>query len=730
MMNRRESWQKWFKIGVVPLLLFLVVAGIASRLMAQEGEQYEEYLDGRSLDGSENNQDNPQWGMAGEIYKRVAGHAYDDDLSTMDGGPDPRYISNRIYNDEAVNLFSENGVTHWGFVWGQFLDHSIGLRQTGGEEMIFPFDAEDPLEAFQNDLGGLSFERSAAAPGTGSDSPREQVNTLSSFIDAFAVYGGNEERLDWLRAGPLDGDPNNNQAGLLMSADGYLPTATSRGDAASAPQMELMGALIFDPDSAVVAGDMRANENLGLTAVQTLFAREHNRIVAELPEDLPEEVKFAIARRVVGATQQVITYEEFLPAFGVTLESYAGYDPEVDPTISNEFATVGYRAHSMIHGEFEMAADAANYSAEQLQALEEDGIDFTVDGDEVEFAIPLNVAFGRPYLLPELGLPTVLLGLASEPQYANDAMIDNQLRSVLFQIPSPTSQDPMACLDGEELPDCFTVVNDLGVIDVVRGYDHGIPNYNELRAAYGLEPKASFMAITGESSEQFPDDPLIDDTDAINDPDILDFVALFDAAGEEIPLDAGEAGPAAFAAVQRTTLAARLAAVYGSVDELDAFTGMMAEEHIPGTEFGELQLAMWTQQFSALRDGDRFFYVNDPVLDNIAEEFGIDYHQTLAEVIANNTELQLDEIPVEVFVTEIQESAQSVTPVEPDGLPQEGGTESQGSLPRVTTPGAQESPQRPGERRDRTRPDAPGEGPPRPLNRRQRGTGDRLGEQC
>ena len=287
----------------------------------------------------------------------------------------------------------------------------------GGKELILLFDAGDPLEDFQNDLGGLSFERSAAAPGTGSDSPREQVNTLSSFIDAYAVYGGSAQRLDWLRAGELDGDPSNNEAALLMSPDGYLPTAAARGDAASAPQMEFMGALMLDPDSAVIAGDMRANENLGLTAVQTLFAREHNRIVAELPDDLSEEVKFAIARRVVGATQQVITYEEFLPAFGVELEPYAGYDSEVDPTLSNEFATVGYRAHSMIHGEFEMAADAAAYSAEQLQTLADEGIEITVDGDEVAFAIPLNVAFGRPYLLPELGLPTMLLGLAAEPQY-------------------------------------------------------------------------------------------------------------------------------------------------------------------------------------------------------------------------------------------------------------------------------------------------------------------------
>ncbi len=41
---------------------------------------------------------------------------------------------------------------------------------------------------------------------------------------------------------------------------------------------------------------------------------------------------------------------------------------------------------------------------------------------------------------------------------------------------------------------------------------------------------------------------------------------------------------------------------------------MVAEPHVTGTEFGPLQLAIWKRQFTALRDGDRFFYANDPEL--------------------------------------------------------------------------------------------------------------------
>ena len=79
---------------------------------------------------------------------------------------------------------------------------------------------------------------------------------------------------------------------------------------------------------------------------------------------------------------------------------------------------------------------------------------------------------------------------------------------MLFQVPV-AGQRP-GCLDGPTLPECFNGVVDLGAIDIERGRDHGMPLYNELRQAYGLAPKTSFTAITGESTDRFPaDDPLI-----------------------------------------------------------------------------------------------------------------------------------------------------------------------------------------------------------------------------
>jgi hypothetical protein len=592
----------------------------------------------RALDGSGNNLHHPSWGKAGTPYPRVAQPNYADGVGSMVAGPPARYISNRVFNDLGQNIFSENDISQWGWLWGQFLDHTFGLRdETPAERAPIPFDANDPLERFRDDLDVVDFARTPAAPGTGVTRPRQEINTVSGYIDAFAVYGGTNTRLEWLRKGLVDGNLSDNGASLLLP-DGYLPRANARGDVAAAPRMDLFGRQAGKPASAIVAGDVRANENVALTAVHTLFAREHNRIVAMLPRTLSAQDRFQIARRVVGAEEQYITYHDFLPAMGVHPAPYRGYDPHVNASISNEFATVGFRAHSMIHGEIEPEAPAGTYSALELDAFRAEGIQVEQDGDNVKLLIPLDLTFGNPDLLRAVGLGPMLHGLADEQEYRNDEQIDDSLRSVLFQIPKPGAQDPSSCGDPVVNPSCFSEVQDLGAIDIQRGRDHGMPYYNQLRAAYGLRPKTSYAAITGEATESFPSDPLINAVHPIDDPDILDFTKLEDADGNLVEPGSDSAQEGVVSATRRTTLAARLKAIYGAgnVNKVDAFVGMLSERHVPGTEFGELQLAIWRKQFAALRAGDRFFYLSDPVLETIRRRYGIDYRQTLASIIEMN----------------------------------------------------------------------------------------------
>ena len=85
------------------------------------------------LNGIGNNRAQPDWGAAGSPYRRLAPARYADGVGAMSSGPEPRYVTNRIFNSLGVDLFSARYVSQWGWVWGQFLDHTLGLARTGSE---------------------------------------------------------------------------------------------------------------------------------------------------------------------------------------------------------------------------------------------------------------------------------------------------------------------------------------------------------------------------------------------------------------------------------------------------------------------------------------------------------------------------------------------------------------------------------------------------------------------
>jgi hypothetical protein len=641
---RRARWRRSILVAFAALAVVGSVA-IASPAQADDGGVSDAPILGvwevQSLNGVNNNPYSASLGSAGTRYLRIGPAHYADGKSAMVAGPDPRYVSNRIFNDTNANVFSERGVSQWGNVWGQFIDHNVGHRVENGTASNLPFNAADPLESFTDSLGVIPFNRSAAAPGTGVSNVRQHINTETAYIDAEAIYGSTDARLDWLRDGSVDGNPDNNQA-TMMAPGGYLPRADARGNASTAPIMDVDGRLLATPGKAVVVGDVRGNEQAALTAVQTLFVREHNRIVASLPASMSAENKFQIARAAVIAEIQYVTYNEFLPAMGVSLPSYQGYDPDLDPSTSHEFATVGYRAHSFVHGEVETDTNLSRYSQATLDALEAEGVEVEPSGANVHIGVPDNVLFFNPNLVEQIQLGPIMSGITNESDYRNDETIDNQLRSVLFQVPTSANPD---CLDGPTMPACFNGVVDLGAIDVQRGRDHGMETYNQMRNAYGLASKTSFTAITGESTDAFPSDPLLTPGHEIDDPNCLDIVAAFDINGNPTTVGADNATRV----VRRCTLAAKLKAIYGTVANLDAFVGMMAEKHVSGSELGQLQLAIWQDQFGAARDGDRFFYQNDPLQSYIRTNFGVDSRKTLAQIIALNTDVPAGSLPANVF---------------------------------------------------------------------------------
>jgi hypothetical protein len=82
----------------------------------------------RTIDGSGNNRDNPDWGTAYIQLLRLVPSDYADGIYTMagPGRPEPRDISNAVV-DQPGSILNPLGASDYLWQWGQFLDHDIGL---------------------------------------------------------------------------------------------------------------------------------------------------------------------------------------------------------------------------------------------------------------------------------------------------------------------------------------------------------------------------------------------------------------------------------------------------------------------------------------------------------------------------------------------------------------------------------------------------------------------------
>jgi len=202
------------------------------------------------------------------LLMRLVEPAYDDGVALPSGGtrPGARAISNGCVAQERLVPSADNAS---GFLWqwGQFLDHDLSLVPIS----VFPerFDIEVPPgdPAFDPEATGtatIPLTRSAWAFVAG---VREQINSITAWVDASNVYGSDTRRARAMRG----------KGGTLKMSAGDLPPFNV-GRLPNSPSS--------DP-SFFLAGDFRANEQVALTAMHTLFIREHNRWVAVLRETDP-----------------------------------------------------------------------------------------------------------------------------------------------------------------------------------------------------------------------------------------------------------------------------------------------------------------------------------------------------------------------------------------------------------------------------------------------------------
>uniref|UniRef100_A0A8C4F3R0 Peroxidasin n=1 Tax=Dicentrarchus labrax TaxID=13489 RepID=A0A8C4F3R0_DICLA len=325
----------------------------------------------RSHDGTCNNLQHPMWGASLTAFERILKSVYDNGFNLPRGAterlhngyrlPLPRLVSTTMIGTETIT--PDDRYTHMLMQWGQFLDHDLdstvaALSQSRfsdgqlctqvctNDPPCFPiqFPPNDPRQ-LRSGARCMFFVRSTPVCGSGMTSllmnsvyPREQINQLTSYIDASNVYGNSRHESEEIR--DLASQRGLLRQGIIQrTGKPLLPFATG-------PPTECMRDENESPIPCFLAGDHRANEQLGLTAMHTVWFREHNRIATELLRLNPHwdgDTIYHEARKIVGAQMQHITYSHWLPKVTHTLimGPYTGYNPNVNAAILSAFATAG-----------------------------------------------------------------------------------------------------------------------------------------------------------------------------------------------------------------------------------------------------------------------------------------------------------------------------------------------------------------------------------------------------
>ena len=421
--------------------------------------EFPQALEARAVDGWGNNRNRPALGTADQQLLRLAGVSLEYAMSDEAPAdlPNARFVSNMLSAQSGAMPGSAQ-VTDMVWAWGQFLDHDISFTPAAAPRERLPivvFPGDPIFDPFNTGARSIALSRSAYDPltGTAADNPRQQINEITAFIDASNVYGSDPSRTRALRT-------NDGSGKLRTSRDGRFLPYNQDG-------LENDGG--NSRTDLFVAGDIRSNEQVGLTALHTLFVREHNRLAgvlaAEHPDLTGQEI-FEITRKIVGAQVQVISYHEVLPLLlgPGALGTYEGYDPSIDPTIATEFSTAAYRfGHTMLPPTL-LRMDASGRMRE----------------------LSLADAFFNPSLVARTGISGLLLGLATQQAQEVDPLIVDEVRNMLFGAPG-------------------SPVRDLAALNIQRGRDHGLPSFNIARSAYGLAPAATFAEV---SSDPYMQDAL------------------------------------------------------------------------------------------------------------------------------------------------------------------------------------------------------------------------------
>jgi hypothetical protein len=422
----------------------------------------------RSFDGRYNDLADPDMGMVGAAFGRNLPPVYRPDLFD---DPNPVIVSNKLlYRETFIPARSLNILAA---AWIQFQVHdwvNHARHNPGENDVIVPLPpGEDPWvsrpggeAAAEMRISG-NVEFSPTAPG---QAPILFANAASHWWDGSEVYGPDEKKANALRE-----DINGIKGAKLRLDNGYLPV---------------------DLDGFAVTG---FNESwwLGLSAMHTLFAREHNAVCEALRVEYPflnDERVYQTARLVVSALIAKIHTIEWTPAVLATKALEVGMNANWSGPPANDWLT------------------RLGLSLFDSQALK--GIPKTMP-DHHFAPYSLTEDFVTVYrmhpLLPDhykffdhaTGSPIADKRFTEIQGTQTDAIMrDIKLSNVLYSF-------------GIAYPGAITLHNfprelqrferggeivDLSVVDLVRTRRRGVPRYNDFRAGLHMSRIRRFEDLT------------------------------------------------------------------------------------------------------------------------------------------------------------------------------------------------------------------------------------------
>ncbi|XP_041375720.1 dual oxidase 1-like [Gigantopelta aegis] len=543
--------------------------------------------------GFYNNLFQPDWGAAGSLLLRLSPPDYSDRVFESAGGtrPNPLDISEKIHKgvDGLGSLRGRNALLAF---FGQLVvDEIVDSRRPGcpPEYIDLPIPEGHP---YRRTADNMMFQRTgySARTGTSPNVPRQQQNGVTPFLDAEFLYGNSRMWTNIMRefkggrlksvvqrADGKDSFPVGNEDGLPL-LNPPIPRDNS---------MKPVGRFLE-------IGNTRGHENPFLLSLQVIWFRWHNIVASNISlanSGWSDNKVFDQAKKLVTAHFQNIVMYEWLPAYlqisggnftpgNNLIPAYEKYDSTVQPGISQEFATAAMRyGHTLVpSGVWLMNETCSNLTT---TGRGPDGKTRPVTGLRM-----CNTYWDSQGLVRD-NFDPIVRGLVYTLSEREDADYTADIREYLYG-PLHFSR------------------RDLAALDIQRGRDHGLPDYNTVRETLGLKPITDWREINNDSSAL-----------GVNQK-IRDLQILYG----------------------NTT----------SPDNLDLITGGMLESNGfgPGKTF---QLII-KEQFLRIRNGDRLWYENNIGSNRrfTAQELVDVKSVNFRQILAATTNIPLSELPPNVFI--------------------------------------------------------------------------------